>query len=121
MKRVLPDADNFPTPAPELARDAAVAGHVGLAFAVPKGAVGFRTGVALGAAVPEASVDKDGDFVTWKGKVGLSEQRKMPSPSSDLVALQQRDQRLLGLLVAFAPDEGHDFGTLLFGPNVSHH
>jgi hypothetical protein len=49
---MLPDADDFPALAAELAGDAAVAGHVGLAFAVPKGAVGFRSGVALGAAMP---------------------------------------------------------------------
>ena len=52
---MLPDADDFPSPAPELAGDAAVAGHVGLAFAVPEGAVGVRTGGALGADVPTAS------------------------------------------------------------------
>ena len=45
---MLPDADDFPSPAPERAVHAAVAGHVGLAFAVPEGAVGFRPGVALG-------------------------------------------------------------------------
>ncbi len=38
----MPDADDFPALPAELAGDAAVAGHVGLAFAVPEGAVGFR-------------------------------------------------------------------------------
>ncbi len=54
MESMLPDADDFPSPAPEMPGYAAVAGHVGLAFAVPEGAVGFRSGVALGAAVPAA-------------------------------------------------------------------
>ena len=40
----------FASPAPEPAGDAAVVGYVGLAFAVPEGAVG-----ALGADVPIAS------------------------------------------------------------------
>ena len=87
---MLPDADDFPSPAPERAVHAAVAGHVGLAFAVPEGAVGFRAGVALGTAVPEATVDEDGDLLFGKGKVGLSWQRQVPSPSDDLVALQER-------------------------------
>ena len=56
LERMLPDADDFPSPAPEPAGDAAVVGHVGLAFAVPEGAVGFRACVALGAAVPEPSL-----------------------------------------------------------------
>ena len=54
-RRQLPDADDFPSPAPELAGDVAVAGYVGLAFAVPEGAVGFRPGVALAAVTPIAS------------------------------------------------------------------
>jgi hypothetical protein len=44
----------------------------------------------------------------------------MPSPSSDLVALQERQQRLLGLLVALSPYEGHDLGALLSGPDICH-
>ena len=63
LQRMLPDADDFPSPAPELAGDAAVVGYVGLAFAVPEGAVGFRAGGALAAAVPKASVDEDGDLL----------------------------------------------------------
>ena len=41
---MLPDADDFPALATELAVHAFVAGHVGLAFAVPEGAVGVRAG-----------------------------------------------------------------------------
>jgi hypothetical protein len=115
---MLPDANDFPSLKAELASDAPVASHVVFALAVPKRAVGFRAGVALGAAVPEASVDKDGNLLLGECKVGLSGQRKMPSPSGDLVALQERQQGLLGLLVALSPDEGHDFGALLSGPNI---
>ncbi len=39
---------------------------------VPECAVGFRTPIALGAAVPEASVDKDGDLLLGESEVGLS-------------------------------------------------
>jgi hypothetical protein len=59
---MLPDADNTPPMLPELAGDAAVAGHVVFALAVPEGAVGFGAGVALGAAVPKTSVDEDVDL-----------------------------------------------------------
>ena len=120
LEGVLPDADDFPSLPAELAIDALIAGHVGLAFAVPEGAVGFGAGVALGAAVPEASVDEDGDFLLGEGKVGLSGQWKMPPPAGDLVLLQQGQQRVLRLFVAFAPNKGHDFGALSFGPDVSH-
>ena len=46
-RRQLPDADDFSSPPLELAGDVAVAGYVGLAFAVPDGAVRFQAGVAL--------------------------------------------------------------------------
>ena len=55
LEGMLPDADDFPALAAELAGNAFVAGHVGLAFAVPEGAVGFRPGVALAAVTPIAS------------------------------------------------------------------
>ncbi len=87
---MLPDADDFPSLPAELASDAFIAGHVLFAFTVPKCAVGFGAGIALGAAVPETSVDEDGDFLFREGKVGLSGQRKMPSPAGDLVVPKQR-------------------------------
>ena len=34
-------------------------------LSVPEGAVGFRAGVALGAAVPKTAVDEDGDLLLW--------------------------------------------------------
>ena len=50
--------DDFPALAIELAGNAAVAGHVGLAFAVPEGAVGVRVAGALAAVMPTASAVK---------------------------------------------------------------
>ncbi len=105
---MLPDADDFPSLPAELASDAFIAGHVVLKLFIPESSVGFRPRVALGATVPETSVDEDGNFLLGEGKVGLSRQRKMPSPASDLVSFQQAQQRILRLLVGLAPDEGHD-------------
>ena len=87
---------------------------------VPEGAVGFRAGVANGAAVPKTSVDKDGDLPLGKSKVGLSWQREMPPPSGDLVLSQQDQRCLLGLLVPLPPDERHDFRALLSRPDICH-
>ena len=58
MEGMLPDADYFPALASELAGDVAAAGHVGLAFAVPEGAIGVLAGGALGAGVPIASAGR---------------------------------------------------------------
>ena len=55
LEGMLPDADDAPALAAELAGDAAVAGHVFFAFTVPEGSIGFGAGVAHGAVVPDAS------------------------------------------------------------------
>ncbi len=72
LEGVLPDADNFPSLPPELAVDALIAGHVVFSLFVPELPVGFGAGVALGAAVPETSVDEDGDLLFRERKVGFS-------------------------------------------------
>jgi hypothetical protein len=120
LQSMLPDADDFPSLTAELAVDVPIPSHVLFAFAVPEGAVGFRAGVALGAAMPETSVDEDGDFLLGESKVGLSGQRQMPSPASDFFAPQERQQCLFGLLVPLPSDEGHDFGALLWRPDICH-
>ncbi len=102
---MLPDPDNAPSLPAELTGDAFVASNVVFALLIPELPVGFRPGVALGAAVPEASVDEDGDLLLGECKIGLSGQRKMPSPTGDLVAPEQRHQCVLRPLVTFAPDE----------------
>ncbi len=47
MEGVLPDADDFPAPAPEWAGDALVAGDVVFAFAVTELPVCYRVGVTV--------------------------------------------------------------------------
>lgn len=69
---VLPDADDFPSLPAELAVHAAIAGHVVFSLFIPELPVGFRAGVAFWAAVPETSIDEDGDFFLGERKVRLS-------------------------------------------------
>jgi len=85
LEGVLPDADDFPSLTAELAVDPSVTSDVVLPFFIPKLPVGLWAGVALGAAVPETSIDKYGNFGFWKNEVRCSRQQKMPSPSSDPV------------------------------------
>jgi len=72
LEGMLPDADNFPTLPAELAVDASVTGYVVLALFVPELPVCLWARVAFRAAVPETSVDEDGDLLLGIGKVGLS-------------------------------------------------
>ena len=73
LEGMLPDADDFPALASELAVHAAIASHVVCAFFVPEFPVGFWAGAAPGAATPETSVEEDRDLLLSERKVGLSE------------------------------------------------
>ncbi len=86
---MLPDADDLPALAAELVVHAFIVSHVVFAFFVPELSVCFGPRVALGADVPKASIDKDGDLLLGEGKVGLAGQRKMPSPPGYPVLAQQ--------------------------------
>jgi len=117
---VLPDADDFPSLPAELAVDAAVAGHVVGALFIPELPVGFGAGVALGAPVPETSVDEYGNFLSRECKVWFPIDTNLPSPSGDLVPLQENPHGLLRRLIARWPDTGHDFGALRRPEDICH-
>jgi hypothetical protein len=104
---MLPDADNFPSLPAELAVDAPVAGHVGVSLSVPEGSVGFWPRVTLGTAVPETSVDEDGNLLRGERKVRLSGQGKMSPPTGDSTLPEQRPKPLLGQLIALCSNKGH--------------
>jgi hypothetical protein len=87
---------------------------------VPELQVGFRAGVALRTAVPETSVDEDGEFMFGKSKVGLSGQRQMPSPACDVCAAYKAKKHKLRGFVVPRPDKRHHLRPLLFRPNVRH-
>ena len=89
LKGVLPDADDFPSPAPKMAGYAAVAGHVGLAFAVPEGSVGFRSGVALGAAVQKAAINEYSQLRPRKRNIGFPLDSKLATPTRNSQCTQK--------------------------------
>ena len=63
LEVVFPDAGDAPAAGVEVGADAAVAGAVAAEFLVPEGAVAGGAGLVLGAAVPEAAVEEDGEFL----------------------------------------------------------
>lgn len=117
---MFPDAEDAPALAAELTVDTAVAGDVGLTLLVPKLPVGLRPRIAPRAAVPETAVHKDCDFMFGEGKVGLAEDRPLPSPSGDAFRAQEGCKQHLRLLVALPSDAGHDFGAFRPREDVGH-
>lgn len=62
----------------------------------------------LWATVPETSVNKDCQFVFWKTEVGGSNDRIMPTPTSNLLRSESSQQNHFRGFVAFRPDLRHD-------------
>lgn len=108
---MLPDADDMPSAFAELAGDASVADHAGLALVVPEGGVGFRKGVALRAAVPETSGDEDSDFFVGKSEIRLSRQCRVPAPPRELSFPEQAKKPKLGAHIAPRPNTRHQLRT----------
>lgn len=68
---MFPDADDFPAGVVEALVGVGVAAFVGFDFGSPEVGGGAGGGsVVLGAAVPEASVEEDGDFGSGEDEVG---------------------------------------------------
>jgi len=82
LEGVLPDADDFPSPAPELAGDAAVVRHVVFALFVPELSVCFGPLVAFGAAVPEPSLWEQTRKTTEGSPKGVAPFAGMQMPSN---------------------------------------
>lgn len=85
---MFPDAEDAPAFGFEGAVDEAVAGFVGGEFAEPEfGVVGGQVGV-FGAAVPEAAVDKNGEFVFREDEVAVA---RLPPINSKNIASKLDD------------------------------
>lgn len=75
----------------------------------------------LGAAVPEAAVDEDGDLFFAEDEVGFAEEAGVSAPAGQRVCFEEGDQAEFGVLVAAAADMRHDQTTLLRCEYVGRH
>lgn len=117
---MLPDAQDAPTLQPEQPVHLPVTGFVGLQLCQPEGPIALGMCGVLWAAMPKATVHEHGQLQLRESKVRLPFYGVVTPPASDAVNAEQCGESYFGGLVAFAPDAGHDCGTLLLGENISH-
>jgi hypothetical protein len=117
---MLVDSDDLKASRFQVLANPSVACLVGSAFLVPEAFVGLGAGVALGTAVPEATIDKYRHFFADKAEVRLSWQREVTPPAGDTVFTKQLDQHQLRGLVTLATDTAHHQAALFNRPNVGH-
>ena len=126
LQLMLPDAEDTPAEGAEGAGDEAVAGAVGGDLLPPEGGVRLRRRGVQRAAVPEATVDEDGEAVCPEDKVGFHAEglqlqpfafppeRGSSAPAGEAVGAEERDEAQLGGGVAVRADGGGLFAVACF-------
>lgn len=126
---VLPDAKNAPSGFAECTVHKPVAGLVARDFSLPELGVLFGLSGVERATVPEAAVDKNGEFACAENKirtdlkltlVRLKLERGAPAPAGDAGGAHHRDQTKLGIFVSSAANARHDGGALRLRKDVRH-
>ena len=72
------------------------------------------------AAVPEAAVDEDGDFLFWEDEVWATKDVCMAAPPFDAVGAEELHEDEFGGFVAAGADGTHDLGAFGFREGVGH-
>lgn len=88
---------------------------------LPELHVAFRLNVTGLAAVPETSVNKNGNSLCRKNKIWLAGQSfDVSAPASNFIFLEKMQKLLLGCLVASAAYRSHILGPRCFVVYVGH-
>ena len=111
--------DAPPAPAQENSH-AAVAVFVSRDFRLPETSPGFGHSAVPAAAVPKATVNKNGDACVAKNEIGVAGKRLVPTPTCDAVRPEYGCQLQFGIFVTLRPNCGHDLAALLLGEHVGH-
>src|SRR5690606_15189609 len=77
-------------------------------------------GSMFGAAMPETTVHEYRKLMLRKGEIWLAFDLVMATPAGDAVQAEEVCECYFGVLIAFAPDAGHDLGAFLCSKDIGH-
>ena len=117
---MFPDADYTPVESVKRSIHQEVSLGIRGEFFQPKLAIALRHVGMLGAAMPEAPIDKNDHALTLEREVRSAKQFLIPPPAGDPGGTKQLCQCEFRCLVATSSNTGHHFGTLRFGEDVRH-
>ena len=89
---MLPDAHNLPAASPECPANRAITSAVPLELFLPVLLIVSGGSVAPGTAMPEATINENGDAGKRKRKVWLARKRTVSAPTRYLGATEDRDK-----------------------------
>ena len=70
--------------------------------------------------MPEATVNKDRQFLPWKDEIRVAEDFLIPTPAGNLVPAKYFYQRNFCVLIPATANPRHHFRPFDFGENVCH-
>ena len=117
---MLPDPNNSPTSLPEALIRFTVPLDVPGDLAFPILAVVFWHSEMPRAAVPEATIDENGETFAAKDKIWFARHRLPPPPSGDAMGAENGSEPQFCGAVSGGADCGHDLRSLFFGEHVGH-
>lgn len=117
---VLPDAEDAPAAFAKRAIHETIARLVAGDFFAPEFSVLFGLGGVDWAAVPETTIDENGEAAFGENEIGLAGECAVSPPAGDARGAHDRDQTKLGVFVARAANARHDGGAFFAGEDVGH-
>ena len=105
VQLVLPNTHNLPFFPAQLATHSPVAHPVVADFRIPEFLIAARTFVALWAAVPETTAEKNDNALASKSEIGLAKQRLVAPPAGDVELAKNFNQAQLRCLVSARADQ----------------
>lgn len=120
FERVMPDAEDSPTPRTQRPRHEPVPRDVACYFCTPKSPVAARALAVRRAAVPETTVHEHGETQLGKNEVRFAKKRVAPSPTGDSFFAKQCHEAEFGAEIALAPHPRHQLRTLGLRQEICH-
>jgi len=117
---MLPDSQNLPTAPAQLAVHKTITHLVPCQLLSPESTIGSRLCSVARAAVPEATIHKNGKLEFWKNEIRFAEDRLMPPPAGDVVTSQNAQEREFCPFISTTAHASHDVGALSCGEDIGH-
>ncbi len=118
---VLPEANDLPTKRAQVNFYTPIPSGIFSQFKRPKKSIGRRSSSVLGAAVPKAPIDKNGEALPLEDEIGAAWDWLVAPPSSNTCGTKNGGQFQLGGFIATRADCGHYLRALMPGIDICHY
>lgn len=115
-----PETQDMPTRFPQQAVRVAVAGSIARYLAAPVILVRMGQVTVAWAAMPKATVNKNGEALPAEDEVGMARNPLVTPPTCNTVGTEDNRQLYLRVFISPGTDSSHDLRALLLSKHVGH-